>query len=731
MSISRSWQAYWSECLPAGRPRGPAIGIAVAVGLLCGLLNTVYAISYVGLAFPGPLAPHLGSAIGLALLATSLASVVVASTFRYPGSMAVVSPEATLVIGGVGLHLVDRVAPSQLLPTMLAILALVTIAMAGVLWGTGRARLGRLMHYLPYPVVAGMIGGLGVLLVLGGLELAAPGLGNRVWPSSREGWLEVALTAAFGLLLWLWQGWRSSALAVPIACGICILIFALVAVGGAPVEPWLLDLARSGIATGHDLAWSQLALVDWPAIAGVLPTLLMLVAFMAMIVLTDAASLELALRVHLEPNQTLQTFGGANAAAALAGIPIGMSISGSILACRSGVPCRLVGMIAAATTLGVWYSGPRPFAYIPAFVVGGLIVYVGLQFLREWVFQQWRGLNGADRAVLTAVVMGVSMVGFAEGFALGLLLAVLFFVVSCSRQPVLRHETTARYRFSHAERSAAELNRLRAEGDRVCILELGGFLFFGSAARVHDLVRVRALRASEQPLRAVILDFRRVSGVDSSGWHNFHKIADLATQHGFVLVLCHLSAALQRAVQAGGTSWACRPALRFAADLDHALEALETATLASPRYGLAESPAESQPDPLDQFDSGRLQRYADQCSFAPGDTLIRQGDGSDDIFIVRSGTLSVLVDGPAGDRVRLRTAGPGTLVGEIAFILAQPRTAWVVAETAVTADRITRAGLARMATEQPQLLVDLQTAMLRILARRVSDSTELVVQLSR
>ena len=162
MSISRSWRVYWSEYLPIGRPRGSAIAITVAVGLLCGLLNTVYAISYVGLAFPGPLAPFLGSAIGPALLATSLASVVVASTFRYPGSMAVVSPEATLVIGGVGLQLVDRVAPAQILPTMLAMMALVTIAMAGALWGTGRARLGRLMHYLPYPVVAGMIGGHGI-----------------------------------------------------------------------------------------------------------------------------------------------------------------------------------------------------------------------------------------------------------------------------------------------------------------------------------------------------------------------------------------------------------------------------------------------------------------------------------------------------------------------------------------------------------------------------------------
>ena len=74
------------------------------MGLLCGLLNAVYAVSYVGLAFPGPLAPFLGSALSPALLATALATIVVALGLRYPGGMAVISPEATLVIGGVGLQ---------------------------------------------------------------------------------------------------------------------------------------------------------------------------------------------------------------------------------------------------------------------------------------------------------------------------------------------------------------------------------------------------------------------------------------------------------------------------------------------------------------------------------------------------------------------------------------------------------------------------------------------------
>ena len=190
---------------------------------------------------------------------------------------------------------------------------------------------------------------------------------------------------------------------------------------------------------------------------------------------------------------------------------------------------------------------------------------------------------------------------------------------------------------------------------------------------------------------------------------------------------------MERLLQLEAVAGPRLPQVQVLPDLDRGLEWLEDATLACPElgFGLAEATTPFGHDPLAAFPPERLQGYAERCGFAAGETLIAQGDTSDDVYILRSGSISIAVDGPEGGRIRLRTAGPGTVVGEIAFILRRPRTAWAVADTHVTADRITRADVARMAAEEPQLLVALQTAMLRILARRVSDSTELVVQLSR
>ena len=265
------------------------------------------------------------------------------------------------------------------------------------------------------------------------------------------------------------------------------------------------------------------------------------------------------------------------------------------------------------------------------------------------------------------------------------------------------------------------------------MLELGGFLFFGSAWRVHALIRRRAVDPQPTPLRAVLLDFSRVSGIDSSGWHNFRKIVELGQQHGFQVVLTRLPPAVARLLQIEAVAGPRLPHVRVLPDLDRGLEWLEEAALVPGRadHGLAEARAAFGTDPLAAFPPERLAGYAEGCRFAAGEALIAQGETSDDVYILRDGTISIAVEGADGGRIRLRTAGPGTVVGEIAFILRRPRTAWAVADTAVTADRITRAAVARMAAEEPQLLLALQTAMLRILARRVSDSTELVVQLSR
>ena len=75
------------------------------------------------------------------------------------------------------------------------------------------------------------------------------------------------------------------------------------------------------------------------------------------------------------------------------------------------------------------------------------------------------------------------------------------------------------------------------------------------------------------------------------------------------------------------------------------------------------------------------------ATYGPGERIIEQGDVGDAFYAIRSGQVDVFVD----ERLT-RTMGPGAYFGEIALLLDVPRTAAVVARTAVRTFRLERGG---------------------------------------
>ena len=76
--------------------------------------------------------------------------------------------------------------------------------------------------------------------------------------------------------------------------------------------------------------------------------------------------------------------------------------------------------------------------------------------------------------------------------------------------------------------------------------------------------------------------------------------------------------------------------------------------------------------------------------------------------------------------IRLKTLGPGAIVGEVAFYLGGPRTASVIARTKVAAWQFTQTGLRKVQAEAPDLAVAFHKGMASILAGRLSSTNRLV-----
>ena len=158
---------------------------------------------------------------------------------------------------------------------------------------------------------------------------------------------------------------------------------------------------------------------------------------------------------------------------------------------------------------------------------------------------------GASRRATGSVVLAIVLIaaerGFLEALLFGILAGCVIFAVDVSRIRVIRHQFGLDERASSVIRSTAESALLAEHGAQVQVLELSGYLFFGSAYSVQE--RVARLVTGSKP-REVIFDFSGVTGIDSSAGACFAKIRDVLRQNGARQVIAALSPAAANVMSA-------------------------------------------------------------------------------------------------------------------------------------------------------------------------------------
>ncbi len=162
--------------------------------------------------------------------------------------------------------------------------------------------------------------------------------------------------------------------------------------------------------------------------------------------------------------------------------------------------------------------------------------------------------------------------------------------------------------------------------------------------------------------------------------------------------------------------------------LEQAHRHLRHAGIALAVPGLAVLPALSPPDlgalleasdlfgVVDPEDRAYLASFFSPHWLQPNETLIRQGDTPEAMFLIASGSAEVSIERAAGVDV-VRRMGPGESLGAIGLITGQPYAATATATTPLKAFRIGRSDIAAAIREKP----DMATA-LEALAKRGQDA---------
>lgn len=744
---------------PAGPFANPGRRLIASamIGLIAGIDNLGNGLAIAALLFTGPLAAGLGAGVGVVLLSAAILALLVALRSTQPNSVALVQETGVAILASTVATMAAGLedAPEGVrIATAFAILGGSTLVTGLLFWTVGRLRLGRLVRFFPYPVVAGFLAGSGWLLVEGALAMVSGrhGLGAGIAGLAAP-MVAVTAAAAVGVAGLLVLAMRRSA--SPFTMPLVLLAAALAFHAGLPLLGVTVEEARGwgwlpGVAGGGGFSLpvptEVLALADWGRVAAALPAMVS-VAVLGMLGLLlnvsgiELAQGELAQGRDIDADAELRSTGAANLLAGALGGPSGyVGLGMTLLAGRMGATGRGAGLATAAVILGGLFVAGWLVSVTPVFLTAGLILFLGVELLQEWLIEARRRLPRTEWLIVLAVVLAIAGIGFMEGLALGLAVSLAMFVYSYSRLPVIRRRHSGAELRSRVDRSPAASLHLTGAGAGIEAMQLQGYLFFGTAEQIVGPVRDRLERAGGQaggdagsrPLRFLIIDFHHIKGMDSAAAGVFRRIRNLIEAAGATLVLSALPAAVEDAFRNCGLDPDRDPVLRRAPDLDHALESCEEALLAGNGAdgGGVDAPLLRHLESM----TGPHPRLADAVAtldtlhLEPDEVLIRAGEAASDVFIIGRGRVKVQIALPDGRSLRLRTMTAGAVVGEIALLLGQTRGADVVVETPATIHRLTAATLARLEREDPELALVLHRILATTLAQKVTLANRLIEQ---
>ena len=724
-------------------------GTAVLAGVTAGFTKLVTAIGAAALALPGPLQEYLSAGIGAIVVGGAIATVVATFSSSIRGAL-VETPSAPAVLLGLFGASVAAGYPADGDPEALAATIFVLFAFTAVVTGLffvglGMLRLGNFIRFIPYPVVAGVLAGVGVLMIMGsfgvatGTRLEVRSLAFFMSPATAAHWLPGVL---FGLALMALSRRYAGAFVLPVMLAAALVIFyaaaALFGVSHAALESghWMLGPFPAG-PLYQPLDYGVILSIPFDLWFRYSLTLVAVVLVSTVCLLLNASALELALRREADMNRELRSIGVGNIGGGIfGGLPCYHGIAASLLLRDIAGPSRLTPLLVVAFWLSAVFFGDQALAYFPRPIIAGVIFYMGFRFLWDWLVKTWATLPRADWYVVLLIVMTTALIGYLEGLGLGTLAGIILFQIGYSKVPVIKHAFSAAALTSCVERTPDCCEKLKQQGERCLVLQLQGYLFFGNAHRIVQKARDRLGDRTLPPLEVLILDFRLVEGLDYATVISFRRLTQMMEEAGAELALAGLRAGDRQYLSRGGVVDAASPAVKVFDDWDQALEWYENRLLdvASASAECSSGPHEWPAwlvDALPDADAQRRFRsYLTTFCLAAGQELVRQDEPSDCLYILYSGRASIYLQ-PAGVRMRIRTYLAGTVIGEIGLYLGEARTATVIVDNDISGARLDQDSFRRMWEKDPDIAHAFDRAILVLLSRRLSETNRLLTSVMR
>jgi SulP family sulfate permease len=711
-------------------------------GTAASVLAVTFGLSYSLLIFAGPLAPYLSYGIATTFITSAVLAAVIALRSSFPFAIAGPETSTAAMTGILASSLAEKMIatdPSaQVLAPVLLTFAFASVATGIVLCGFGLTRMGRAIRYVPYPVVGGFLGATGCLILLGAIRVITgirpqfSTLGQFANPITGY---ELAAAGVMALVLYLtWHRSRTRfGLPVILIVGTLAAHVMFSLAGVSAVEAQTLGWTfQSPPQVSLMLPWSLHALEYYPW--GELPDLsgnLIAVVFVtASSTLFNTTGLEVAVGREANLERELNITGLANMLSGVFGGYTGcVSVSRTVLNFSAGGSGRLSGLTAAALSAVMLLIAPALLGYMPKFVLGGLLIYLGADIAYRWIVQSRRRLSLPEYLSLIAIILIILKWGFIAGILIGVVIGCTTFALSASRIDSIKFSFDGSVYRSSLDRAREDQALLSAHGGKIQGLNLQSYLFFGSANKLYQ--HVKELLVDHPECRFLLFDFKLVTGIDSSAAYSFAQIKRAANDRGIRLVLVHLSRATEKVLR---SSDFISQDVSVVPELDHALEWCENEIIAQ-----HQDRSQEEADLRGWFtsilgseeDAAELIRRCERREVEAGDIVVSAGDAADSMHFILDGRVGVMITLDHGGLSRVRSLGRYTTIGEMGLVMKAPRSATIQAELESTLYVLSLEQFEAIKREYPMVGQKLLTYFVSVMAERLTFANRMIGVLRR
>lgn len=626
-------------------------------------------------------------------------------------------------------------------PGLVVLLLMLVGLLAGLVQlALGLVGIGRLIKYIPYPVVSGYMSGVGLIIIGSQIPMFLGAPHEMPW------WASLVVPA-------VWD-WRSILIGVVTAVvavlapratqrvpgmilGIVagVLAFFLLALQDSsmrqladnPLVIGALNVSGDGYWGALAGRWGDMQHMAWSHFASILGTALILGVLLSIDTLKTCVVLDQLTHSRHDSDRELIAQGIANMAAnAVGGVSGAGQMGATLVGLNSGSCTRAAGVLEGVFALFAALLLSAFIAWIPVATLAGILMVIGVRMIDREPLRFARSPKTLlDLGVVLAVIVVALTVSLIAASAVGVGLAMVLFVREQIGDIVVRHKMELSQTSSSWHRPERETAILDKVGHQAVVFELQGSLFFGNTYQLYADLEQEIITRSY-----VLIDFRRVRSIDVTAAHLFKQIRATIKERGATLVLSGVREDQSRGSNLHEFLWQTglwhpeSKTVRILPDLDTAIAWVEDRLLGESEYmALAESPM--QLHQMDVFSDHRddtlkdLEAAMSILALKAGEVIYFKGAEGDNLYWVRKGVVRLVASLADGKSKPLASFGRGEFFGGLAFLDNKPRPNDAMAVTDTELYVLSRQKFNEIAEHHKRLAFNIAVALARLLAKRL------------